>query len=373
MSRIFAACPPGIEDVLSGELLRLGYESRVTPGGAEVEGDTYALVRMNLWLRSASRVLLRVGEFHADGFPELVRKSVRLPWENWLRAGQKVALRVTCHKSKLYHSGAVAERIALALTERLGGPIQLVKAEEDADSPPQILIARLEHDQCSLSLDTSGELLHRRGYRLSTAKAPLRENLAAAMLLRLGYDGSQPFLDPFCGSGTLPIEAALIASGRAPGLLRDFQLLHWPRPPLDAWEELSGQAEKLVHRPAAWIRGYDRDAGAVQACLENAARAGMAELIHFETQAVSHLRITDPAGLLVTNPPYGQRVRGGADLRDLYARFGAIVSRQLSGWRVAWLCNDRVLAGHTGLRPQPVMRFSNGGIPVALYEAAKIS
>ena len=181
-------------------------------------GGLDELYRANLHLRTASRVLVRLGDFYAAAFSELRKKAGRLEWERYLRPGQPVALHVTCHKSKLYHSDAVAERVAGAIGDRLGRPTTMLKpAESEDDSPPQLVIVRLVNDHCTISIDSSGELLHRRGYRLATAKAPLRETLAAGMLLASGWDVRSPLIDPFCGSGTIAIEAALMRAGLPPG------------------------------------------------------------------------------------------------------------------------------------------------------------
>lgn len=367
--RFFAACPPGLEALVAGEVRALDLPVTPLAGGVESEGNIAALYRLNLHLRCASRVLLRVGEFSAPGFEELRRRAGRIPWEQWLRSGKPLALRVTCHKSRLYHSGAVAQRLAEGIGQRLGGAPSLAKAEEDPGSEVQTVVCRLEHDHCTLSVDSSGELLHRRGYRLRTAKAPLRENLAAALLVQMGYDGSRVFIDPFCGSGTLPIEAALLSTRTAPGLRRSFQFMNWAGFEPRLWESLTTQARESI-RAADWpILGFDRDAGAVLSGEENAQRAGMGEAIQFACQPISALRSEGARGLVVTNPPYGQRVSKGNDLRNLYAQFGNVIKRELRGWSVAYLCNDRVLAGHSGLHAQPVLQFANGGIAVALYAA----
>src|SRR5438270_6773550 len=222
MHTLFTVCPPGLERILSREM-----GAKAAAGGVETDGNLADAARLNLTLRTATRVLARLGSFRATTFADLVRKARSLPFDLCLRKGEPVALRVTCHKSRLYHSKAVAERLREAIGERLGAPPPEASASEESDSPPQLLLARFDHDECTVSADTSGALLHRRGYRLAQSRAPLRETLAAAMLLAAGYSGNEPLVDPLCGSGTIALEAALIARRRAPGIARSFALERW--------------------------------------------------------------------------------------------------------------------------------------------------
>jgi putative N6-adenine-specific DNA methylase len=342
---------------------------QVEAGGVSFEGSFTTIYRANLHLRIASRILLRAGEFYAAAFSELRKKASRLPWERYLRPDHPVALRVTCHKSKLYHSGGVAQRLAGALEDRLKRPIQVVKFDEETIPAPQLIIARLDHDLCTLSLDTSGEILHRRGYRLETAKAPLRETLAAGMLAACGFDGSLPLLDPFCGSGTIPIEAALLAGRVAPGKKRRFAFMDWQGFEMKVWRFMVEEAAANEHAPSHPIMGSDRDEGAVRIARENASRADVADWIQIDHRAVSAVEPPPVPGWVITNLPYGLRVSEGKDLRNLYAQFGNMLRARCPGWKAGFLCNDRVLAGQVGIRLDEPLRFSNGGIPVGLYRA----
>lgn len=397
MDIYFAVTPPGIESITTLELARLGLLPAealpaVKPAGIlpatpsftlpplSFQGGLEALYRANLHLRTASRILVRLGmPFMARTFPELVEKASRLPWERFLTPGQPVALRVTCHKSKLYHSEAVAERLLTALEARLGKPSPRLKPSNDDDSPrpagegkggrenpPQLLLARLVEDKCTVSVDSSGELLHRRGYRLATAKAPLRENLAAALLLASGWDAQSPLIDPFCGSGTIPIEAALLARNLAPGQNRRFAFMDWPNFDESLWKTVLAQAAEHLSAEIPPILASDRDAGAVRMAQENARRAGVHHLIQFDTQAVSALHPPARKGWVVTNPPYGVRVSEGKDLRNLYAQFGNVLRSKCPGWRVAILSSDEFLLGHVGIKLKPVLAFNNGGLRVKL-------
>jgi putative N6-adenine-specific DNA methylase len=374
MNHYFSVCAPGIEPLTYQELVHSGLlpagasASAPGEGGVEFSGDLEALYRANLWLRTANRVLLRLGEFHTTAFSELSKKGGRLPWERCLKPGKPVAVRATCRKSRLYHSEAVAEAVIAAIGKRLGQTPELVKFDEEASgSLPQLVIARMNHDVCTLSIDTSGELLHRRGYRLATAKAPLRETLAAAMLTASGWEAAAPLLDPFCGSGTIAIEAAQMALGIPPGGKRRFGFMDWPDFDGKRWQRLLDEADNRRRerpRPAP-IQASDRDAGAIELAKANAERAGVSEYIEFRCQAVSAI---EPAGKgwVVTNPPYGIRVSGNKDLRNLYAQFGKVLKQKCPGWRLAVLCGDPQLLGQLGIRLDTSLAWVNGGLAVKL-------
>jgi len=371
MKQFFAVSAPGLEPFTAQELrvLNLLAEDQAGPagvagsGGVAFSGELEDLYRANLHLRTASRVLLRMGEFRAVSFPELRKKAGRLEWEAYLEPGQPLSIHATCRKSRLYHSDAVAERVAGAIGDRLGRPAPLLKPTE-AGGEAQLVVVRVQNDLCTLSLDTSGELLHRRGYRQAVAKAPLRETLAAGMLLAAGWDPSAPLLDPFCGSGTIPIEAALLASGIPPGSKRRFAFMHWPGYDSQVWERLLAEVRPVEAR--APILASDRDAGAIQMARENAEKAGVAGLIEFSRRAVSAIEPPPGPGWVVTNPPYGLRVSSNKDLRNLYARFGDVLRVRCPGWEVAILSSDPGLLAQTGLRLDVGMAFVNGGVPVRL-------
>jgi len=214
-------------------------------------------------------------------------------------------------------------------------------------------------------MDSSGELLHRRGYRQAVAKAPLRETLAAAMLLASGWDKKSPLIDPFCGSGTIAIEAALLASGLPPGGNRRFAFMNWPTYDKNLWQEVLFKVKPLSGLETI-ILASDRDAGAVQMARENAQRAGVADLIHIECQAVSSIRPPEEPGWIVTNPPYGVRVSSGKDLRNLYAQLGNVLRAKCPGWHLAILGSDPMLLGQIGVKLTPSFSITNGGIPVRL-------
>ncbi|HEX5634973.1 MAG TPA: THUMP domain-containing protein [Gemmatimonadales bacterium] len=373
----FAATAPGLAPLAMRELVALGVAAGAPEaGGVAFAATDAALYAANLHLRTASRVLVRVDEFRAATFHELSKRTARIAWEEWLAPGRQVALRVTCRKSRLYHSDAVAERVAEAI-ERSGGAKALPGARDEDESEddashavdqPQLVVVRLLHDRCTISLDTSGALLHRRGYRQAVAKAPLRETIAAAMLLAAEWEPATPLVDPFCGAGTIPIEAALLARRMAPGRGRAFAFQRWPRFDRAVWDEVIGRArdEELAEAPAP-ILGSDRDAGAIAAAQANAERAGVSGDVRFERCAVSDVVPPPGRGLVLANPPYGMRVGGaGGDLRDLYAALGATIRSRFEGWRVGLLSPDPRLAAQLGRPLTERLRTSNGGIGVRL-------
>ena len=360
----------------------MGLEPRIPRdgGGVSWRGDASSVARANLWLRTASRVIVRAARFRATAFYELELQAKRIAWERFISPGAVVALRVTCRKSKLYHSAAVAERIAESIGRRVGGVKMETSAaidgedsarDDDAGSANrQLFVIRIVHDECTVSADSSGALLHLRGYRQAIGKAPLRETLAAAMLLGAGWSGESPLVDPMCGSGTIPIEAAMLARRMAPGRARTFAFTHWPAHDARAWRKQLNDARsaELQQAPAA-IAGSDRDAGAIAAAGANAERAGVRADIELHAKAISAMNDTptaDATGLIACNPPYGVRVGDRERLRDLYAQLGNVVRRSRPGWQVALLSADRTLERQTRLAFEERFRTSNGGIPVRL-------
>ena len=347
-------------------------------GGVAFEGDLPLLYKVNLSLRTASRVIVRVAKFHADSFHELERRAKRIPWDQYLTKGSRVQFRVTCRKSRLYHSDAVAERLAESIVKCVG-EVEVANAgakvtDDDeqrvgVDAPSQLFIVRLNHDECTISADSSGVLLHRRGYREAGGKAPLRETLAAAMVLSSGWDQRSPLADPLCGSGTIAIEAALIARRIPPGLWRDFAFRLWPNYRESVWTELKANVkEAFVIGPIGALLASDRDNGVVKLAEENAARAGMLEEIQFESKPISALNLPNESGFVVTNPPYGVRVGEGVALRNLYAQLGNVLRKKAKGYTVVMLSADKTLERMVAIPLTEILRTRNGGIPVRLLK-----
>ncbi|MGH7517680.1 MAG: THUMP domain-containing class I SAM-dependent RNA methyltransferase [Gemmatimonadales bacterium] len=359
----YAITAPRIEPATARELAALGLEAAaVEPGGVAFSAGAAGLYAANLELRTASRVLVRVGSFHASAFHELERRARRLPWDRFLAPGATPDFRVTARKSKLYHQDAIAERLGEAAGRG---------RERAGEGPGQLFVVRFFRDECTVSADSSGELLHRRGYRLDMGTAPLRETLAAAMLLESGWDGQSPLADPFCGSGTIPIEAALIARRIAPGLARGFAFEHWPELDMRAWDRLRAAARaRVLDRARASILGADRDGNALAAAGGNAERAGVAKDLELRRATMSAFEPPGPSGHIVTNPPYGVRLGERAKLRGLYARFGQIVRTRCPGWQVTMLSPQRQLEHATGLPFESRLLTTNGGLRVRLVSTA---
>ena len=372
----FAVTAPGLEQLCASELADLGIRALPEEGGVAWKGSLESVARANLWLRTASRVIVRVAEFKATAFFELEKQAKQISWARWVTAASEVEFRVTCRKSKLYHSDAVAQRFATAVEWEVKGAkaVSGKEASDDDESQSsanrQLFIVRFVRDVCTVSVDTSGALLHLRGYRQQIAKAPLRETLAAAVLLGAGWTGDTPFTDPMCGSGTIAIEAAMMARRMAPGRSRSFAFLKWPETDAAAWASLvnSARAGELPSSPVK-IEGFDRDTGAIEAAMGNAARAGVSADIELGVQAISALPHAEGPGLVAANPPYGVRLGDSTALRNLYAQFGKVVFSRRAGWDVALLSADRPLEAQTRLAFEERLRTRNGGIPVHLVVA----
>jgi putative N6-adenine-specific DNA methylase len=336
----------------------------------EWAGSESTIALGNLWSRIASRIVVRVGRFRARTFFELERHANKIEWDKYVPPGGAVRFRVTCRKSKLYHSDAVAQRFQEAVARAVGDVTVGDAGDDDevTDSTAQLFIVRFDRDECTVSADTSGSLLHRRGYRQAVAKAPLRETLAAAMLRGAGWDGRTSLVDPMCGSGTIPIEAAQIARRIPPGLERDFAFLRWPNAGRARWTELTDRArQQILKSSPVRIAGSDRDAGAIEAATSNAERAGVLKDVALSAQAVSaSLPMSAGRGLLVTNPPYGERIGQSDSIRNLYAQLGNTARKSFPGWTFAMLSPDVKLDAQTNLSLKTRFKTTNGGIPVHL-------
>jgi putative N6-adenine-specific DNA methylase len=371
----FAAVAPGLELLALAEAQALGLPAQAEEGGLGWSGDVRSVFTANLGLRIASRVLVRLASFEARSFAELELHARRIPWSSVLQPGATVRFRVTCRKSRLYHSDAVAQRLADAVERAVPGARAMESSAADEDSPVQdasaLFVARFFRDRCVVSADASGELLHRRGYRLVTAKAPLRETLAAALLAASEWDGSAPLVDPFCGSGTIPIEAALLARRIPPGARRSFAMERWPGVSRALVAEVRGALERdaLPAAPGP-ISGSDRDAGAIEGARENAERAGVGDSLSLHVHALSALALPERVrGWIVTNPPYGVRVGDAGRVRDLWGRLGRVLRERAPGWRVTLLSPSPALERQLQLPTRIVAHASNGGLPVRIVRA----
>jgi putative N6-adenine-specific DNA methylase len=362
----FAACQPGLEPLLVGELQALGAAPRALRGGVAFAADQAMVLRAGLWLGTASHVLLRLASFPCRALGELERKAKDVPWRDWLRPNVPVTVAATTKASRIYHTGAAIERVQNAIAAVFGRALPEPAA---TDAVYATVHVRMRDDVCTISIDATCDPLHRRGWRLDGRKAPLREDLAHALLLASGFGPGDALLDPFCGSGTIAIDAAAIARGLAPGRLRAPALQHLALFDADTWREVQRERRPAACTPGP-IAGGDRDAGAIAACAGNAERAGLRDSIAWHEGAIStHPWLADPTtapacGVLVTNPPYGVRVAKDGSLLPLYQTLGHRAARLGSGWRVAILAHDVRLARRTGLPLEVAFTTRHGGLSV---------
>ncbi|KKB13264.1 RNA methyltransferase [Devosia geojensis] len=362
---IFLVATPGLEAALCGEARAAGFGyAAVVAGGVVLSGGWPEVWRANLELRGATRVLARIGAFRAMHLAQLDKRARKVAWGAVLRRDVPVTVEASCKRSRIYHAGAAAQRVATAIREELGAPV--------ADDAPVRVMARIEDDLVTVSLDTTGESLHKRGFKQALNRAPMRETMAALFLRQCGYEGGEPVLDPMCGSGTFVIEAAEIAAGLKPGRERAFAFEQLAGFDAQAWRALKGGGGG--RQTDLRFFGSDRDAGAIRMSRENAERAGVGELTRFEVAPVELLTAPEgPPGLVIVNPPYGARIGNKAPLMALYRSLGAVLRAKFAGWRVGLIATDRQLAAATGLPwlpPDPPVL--HGGLRVTLHRTGPL-
>jgi len=363
---IFLAGAPGLEPLLAEEARGAGFaQVAAVPGGVTVRGGWPEVWRANLCLRGASRVLARSGEFRAFHLAQLDKRARKFPWRAVLRPDVPVRVEVTTRRSKIYHAGAARERITRAISEELGATV--------SEMAPVRVMVRIDDNLVTVSVDTSGEPLHRRGLKQAVGKAPMRETMAAMFLLACGYDGTEPVLDPMCGSGTFVLEAAEIAAGLMPGRARRFAFEDLASFDAQAWERL--KASGPAAGPGVRFVGSDRDDGAVASARANAERAGIGGLCTFERRAVSDLaRPEGPPGLVMVNPPYGARIGNRKLLYGLYGALGEVLKSRFAGWRVGLVTSDAPLAKATALPFGPAgPHVPHGPLKVRLWQTGPLS
>jgi putative N6-adenine-specific DNA methylase len=362
---IFLSAPPGLELALKDEALAAGFvKPKAVPGGVTFRGKWPDVWRANLELRGAGRVLARIGQFRAVHLSQLDRHARDFDWSAALRPDVPVKVEATCRASKIYHERAAAERVERALQEVFGAPL----GGEDALK----LMLRIENDVCTLSIDTSGELLHKRGHKEAIGKAPMRETLAALFLRQCGYDGGIPVLDPMCGSGTFVIEAAEIALGLTPGRDRAFGFERLATFDAASWAEI--RAPRPARSTDLRFFGSDRDAGAISGAQANAARSGVHHVTSFSKNAISDVQRPDgPPGLVIVNPPYGGRIGDKRQLFGLYGAMGKVLSQGFGDWRVGLITTEAGFAKATALPfgpPGPVV--AHGGLKIRLWQTGPL-
>jgi putative N6-adenine-specific DNA methylase len=361
---IFLSAPPGLENLLHAEAVEAGFTgAKVVGGGVVFQGGWPEVWRANLTLRGPSKVLVRIGEFRAFHLAQLDKRARKFPWGDILNPAYSVKAEVvTNRKSKIYHAGAAIERIERAISEELGAPIA-----PNAPSADIVIKARIDDNNVRFSVDSSGEGLHKRGHKQAMGKAPIRETMAALLLRGCGYNGQETVLDPMCGSGTFLIEAAEISRGILAGRSRRFafEKLRTFNPVIV--DEIKGQwtPQDSPHR----FYGSDRNVNVIGFSKENARRAGVEEVCHFEAKPLSMItRPKGPPGLVIVNPPYGARVGKKKDLYALYSAFGDVMRERFKGWRVGMVTADHHLAQATRLPwKSGEAPIAHGGLRVRLY------
>ena len=366
---LIAPCHFGLESVLKREIQDLGYEiSSVEDGRVSFWGDAQAVCDANVFLRTAERILLKVGSFKAETFDELFEKTKALPWENYIpKNGKFWVAKAASVKSKLFSPSDIQSIMKKAMVERLKMKYKIQWFAEDGASYP--IRVFLMKDIVTIGIDTTGTSLHKRGYRQMTVKAPITETLAASLIMLTPWKKDRILVDPFCGSGTFPIEAAMIAANIAPGMNRSFTAEEWENIiPKRAWYDAVDEANDLVDTNIdVDIQGYDLNPDAVKAARQNAKDAGVDHLIHFQERAVKDLRHPKKYGFIITNPPYGERLEEKRDLPALYREFGESYKR-LDTWSAYMITSYEEAEKYFGRKADKNRKIYNGMLKTYFYQ-----
>lgn len=371
MNRIelIAPCHFGLEAVLKREILDLGYEiSSVEDGRVTFQGDAEAVCRANIFLRTAERVLLKVGSFQAVSFEELFEKTKALPWEAYIpKAGKFWVTKASSVKSRLFSPSDIQSVMKKAMVRRLQEHYHMEWFPEDGPEYPVRVF--LMKDQVTVGIDTSGASLHKRGYREVSGKAPITETLAAALIMLTPWRGDRILVDPFCGSGTFPIEAAMMAANIAPGMNRSFTAEKWTNLiPKKLWYDTVDEASDLIREPEETdIQGYDADEDVIRIARRNAAEAGVEHMIHFQRRDVRNLSHPKKYGFIITNPPYGERLEDKKDLPELYRAFGESF-RRLETWSAYMITSYEDAERYFGRRADKNRKIYNGMLKTYFYQ-----
>ena len=366
---LLVPCHFGLEAVLKREIYDLGYEiTKVEDGRVTFEGDEEAICRANIFLRTAERVMIQVGRFKATTFEELFQGIKNLPWEEYIpEDGKFWVKKASSINSKLFSPSDIQSIAKKAMVERMKQKYHKEWFKEDgAAYPVRIFLLK---DEVAVALDTSGDSLHKRGYRTMTSKAPLTETLAASLIMLTPWRKDRILVDPFCGSGTFPIEAAMIAANVAPGMNRDFTAEEWTNL-IDRklWYECVKEAEDMIDTTVKVdIQGYDIDGDVIKAARENAKRAGVEHMIHFQQRAVADLSHPKKYGFIITNPPYGERLEDKADLPELYTQIGQAYQR-LDSWSMFLITSYTDTEKYIGRKADKNRKIYNGMLKTYFYQ-----
>lgn len=366
--KLTAPCLFGLESVLKKEIENLGYEvAAVDDGRVSFRGDGAAISRANLWLRTAERVLLDVGECEAATFDELFEAVKAMPWEEYIpKDGKFWVSKATSIRSKLFSATDIQKIVKKAIVERLKGVYNVTWMEESgAEFPIRVF---LKKDLASIGIDTSGDALHRRGYRVKTSRAPLSETLAAGLVQLSVWNRDKAFIDPFCGSGTIPIEAAMIGANLAPGMNRGFTAEAYGHiVPAKAWMDAASEAHDLYDDKAELnIQGYDADGRILKVARENAANAGVDKFIHFQERMAQKIASPKHYGVIVTNPPYGERLSDKTQVHKLYQSIGEAFAG-LSDWSCYIITSYEQFEEAYGRKAAKKRKLYNGMLKTVYY------
>lgn len=366
---LIVPCHFGLEAVLKKEITDLGYDiSKVEDGRVTFLGDEEAVCRANIFLRSAERILIKIGSFHAETFEELFQGTRELPWEDFIpKDGKFWVAKAASVKSKLFSPSDIQSIMKKAMVERLKKIYHVSWFEEDGESFP--IRVFLMKDEVTVGLDTTGDSLHKRGYRKLTAKAPIAENLAAALIMLTPWKKDRILVDPFCGSGTFPIEAAMMAANMAPGMNREFTAENWNHiVGKRNWYDCLDEANEMVDLSVETdIQGYDLDPAMVSIARENAKLAGVEKLIHFQRRPVSELSHPKKYGFIITNPPYGERLEDKKDLPAIYTALGERF-RALDSWSMYLITSYDNTENDIGKKADKNRKIYNGMMKTYFYQ-----
>lgn len=366
---LIAPCHFGMEAVLKREIQKLGYDIlKVEDGKVTFAGDEAAIVRANIFLRTTERILIKIGSFKATTFDELFEGTKALPWEQFIpEDGKFWVAKATSIKSKLFSPSDIQSIMKKAMVDRLKKKYNVNWFPEDGASFP--LRVTIMKDVVTVGLDTSGDSLHKRGYRQATLKAPITETLAAALIMLTPWKWDRILVDPFCGSGTFPIEAAMIGANIAPGMNRSFSAEDWMHLiPKKAWYDAANEAEDQIRRDIEMdIQGYDIDPGAIKAAMENARLAEVDHLIHFQQRPVSQLSHRKKYGFVITNPPYGKRLEEEEDMPALYREIGEAFSH-LDSWSFYLITAFDQAERYLGRKADKNRKIYNGMMKTYFYQ-----
>ncbi|WP_147533742.1 THUMP domain-containing class I SAM-dependent RNA methyltransferase [Bacillus marasmi] len=364
---LIATSAMGLEAIVAKEVRDLGYDCNVENGRISFKGDGTAIARSNLWLRTADRIKIKVGEFRATSFDELFEKTKALPWEDFLPENAEFPVSGKSVKSKLFSVSDCQAIVKKAIVARLQNHYKRTTWFEENGPKYKIEVALLK-DVATITIDTSGAGLHKRGYRADQGEAPLKETLAAALVLLTNWTADRPFIDPFCGSGTIPIEAALIGQNIAPGFNREFISEDWPIIPTSVWEQARNEAEDLANYDQPLIiTGSDIDHRMVKIAEENAFEAGLGDLITFKQMRVQDLTVKQDYGVIVGNPPYGERLGDKPAVEQMYREMGkAFVP--LDTWSIYMLTSHPEFESLYGKPATKKRKLFNGFIRTDYYQ-----